>query len=321
MSDLSVALLFEPLVKVLPWGGRKLGSILHKALPPDEPCGESWEIVDLPEAQSVVTGSELAGQSLGSLVRKNPEKMLGAARLLQGRFPVLFKFIDAAQTLSVQVHPDRETAASLGRGARPKTEAWYVLDAEPGAKLYLGLKAGLGEKDLSAALKDGTVADLLLEVDATPGEFYFIPSGLLHAIGGGILLAEIQQASDTTYRVFDWNRLGLDGKPRQLHVQQALASIDYELRGQLHTDGPLSGRPGIRCDAFGFEKLELNEHDEVVLDDGSPRIVACIQGQGAVRGAGDESIALPLGQSCLLPACLSAVLSSDTGGGFLLIRV
>ncbi len=320
MSELSGPLLFDPLVKVLPWGGRKLGSFLHKILPSDEPCGESWEIVDLPDAQSLVSVGALSGRELGSLVKKNPEPMLGESRLLRGRFPVLFKFIDAAKTLSVQVHPDSKTASRLGHGARPKTEAWYILDAEPGAKLFLGLKEGVGASELSAALQDGTVAELLYEVDARAGQFYFIPAGLLHAIGGGILLAEIQQSSDTTYRVFDWNRLGLDGKPRQLHIEQALASVNYNLRGQLDVEVPLSGNPGVRCSAFCFEKARLSNGTEFVLEKGRPRIVACIQGKVLVDGTRGETLSLSLGQSCLLPACCSAVLSSGSDAAFLVVR-
>lgn len=321
MSELSGLLLFEPLIKVSPWGGRKLGSMMKKKLPSEEPCGESWEIVDLPSSQSIVVSGPRSGEALGSLVRKNPAQVLGDARLLQGRFPVLFKFIDAAQTLSVQVHPNAESAAKLGHGARPKTEAWYILAAEPDAKLYLGLKEGVDESDLSVALHNGTVAELLFEVDAEPGEFYFIPSGLLHAIGGGILLAEIQQASDTTYRVFDWNRLGLDGNPRQLHVEQALASINFQIRGQVPARTPESGRPGVRCDAFSFEKVDLANGSESVFDGGRPSILACIDGEGVLKGTDFEPITLSLGQSCLLPAISSGLLSCDASGTFLVIRV
>ena len=140
MADALPPLKFDPIIKPLPWGGRKLGELFAKPLPDEVPCGESWEVVDLPGDQSRVSGGTLAGTTLEALVGERPEELLGEAALLDGRFPVLFKFIDAAQTLSVQVHPDAQRAAEIGGGARPKTEAWFILEAAPGAKLYLGLK-------------------------------------------------------------------------------------------------------------------------------------------------------------------------------------
>ncbi len=321
MSDALPPLRFDPIIKPLPWGGRKLGALFAKPLPDEVPCGESWEVVDLPGDQSQVAGGALAGATLEALVRDRSEELLGEAGLLDGRFPVLFKFIDAAQTLSVQVHPDAETAARLGQGARPKTEAWFILEAEPGAKLYLGLKEGAGERELAAALADGSVAELLNAVEVKPGQFYFLPSGALHAIGEGIVLAEIQQSSDTTYRVFDWNRVGLDGQPRQLHVEQALASIHYDMRGQIKAAAPLSGRPGVRCEFFSFERVGLGAGDQVPLTGGRPQIVACIEGAGELVDTGVAPRRIGLGQTWLLPACRSAQLASDAGGVFLAIRV
>lgn len=321
MSQPLPPLKFDPIIKPLPWGGRKLESLFAKPLPPAQPCGESWEVVDLAHDQSTVVGGPWAGAPLAALVRDHGEALLGEAGLLQGRFPLLFKFIDAADTLSVQVHPDAATAARLGGGARPKTEAWAILDAEPGAVLYLGLREGVGRDELAAALDQGTVAELLQPVEVQPGEFYFLPSGALHAIGAGIVLAEIQQSSDTTYRVFDWNRVGLDGKPRQLHVEQALASIHFDLRGRIRAAAPRSGRPGVRCEHFSFERIRLAAGDAVPLEGGRPRIVACIAGGGTLSGHGGEPLALALGQTCLLPACLSTQLESRQEGTFLAIRV
>jgi mannose-6-phosphate isomerase len=320
MNELLPPLKFVPLIKPLTWGGRKLESLFRKRLPIGTPCGESWEVVDLPGDQSVVSEGTWAGHCLDGLVRERPEELLGETELLQGRFPLLFKYIDAHQTLSVQVHPDGPRAEKLGGGARPKTEAWYILQSEPGAKLYLGLREGCGRPELDAALADGSVADLLHAVEVEPGQFYFLPSGALHAIGAGIVLAEIQQSSDTTYRVFDWNRVGLDGKPRQLHVEQALASIHYDKRGQLPAAPPRSGRPGVRCELFSFERVGLSAGSQVPLIGGRPHIVACLEGNGELVDSGVEPVGLALGETCLLPACRTAQLTSAEGGVFLVVR-
>jgi mannose-6-phosphate isomerase len=312
---------FTPIMKPLPWGGRKLETLFCKVLPDGLPCGESWEVVDLPGDQSVVADGPLAAHSLSSLVATRTDELLGEAPLLMGRFPVLFKLIDATQTLSVQVHPDEAAAGRIGGGARPKTEAWYILQADPGAVLYLGLKEGVGQEDLRRALRDGVVGDLLMQVRVQPGDFIYLPSGSLHAIGSGIVLAEIQQASDTTYRVFDWNRMGLDGQPRPLHVEEALESIHFDLRGKPPHAGPLSGRPGIRCKSFSFERVGLGAGSETPLEAGRPRLVCCIEGEGAVDGTGTDPLTVRVGETCLVPACRAAGLRSEKGGMFLLIRV
>ncbi len=324
MIDPLPPLKFTPIIKPLPWGGRKLETLFYKVLPDGVPCGESWEVVDLPGDQSLVADGPLSAASLEMLLSHHSKDLLGEASPLQGRFPLLFKFIDANQTLSVQVHPDEHAAARLGGGARPKTEAWFILQAEPGARLYLGLEEGVGPDRLSAALSgssDDSLEDLLHEVEVKPGDFYYLPSGALHAIGKGVVLAEIQQSSDTTYRVFDWNRMGLDGKPRQLHVEQALASIHYDKRGQIPCAPPLSGRPGVRCKHFSFERVGLTGQAQVPLEGGRPRIVACIQGAGELIDTGIEPLGLELGQTCLLPACRSAVLTVADSGVFLVVRM
>jgi len=312
---------FTPIIKPLPWGGRKLESLFNKVLPDGLPCGETWEVVDLPGDQSVVTEGPLAANSLSSLVKTRPDELLGEAALLMGRFPVLFKLIDATQTLSVQVHPDEEAAGRIGGGARPKTEAWYILQADPGAVLYLGLLEGVGREDLRAALRAGTVGDLLMPVEVCAGDFVYLPSGSLHAIGSGIVLAEIQQASDTTYRVFDWNRMGLDGNPRQLHVEEALKSIDFDLRGKPPHAGPRSGRPGIRCKPFSIERVGLGAGSETPLEAGRPRIVCCLEGEGSIGGTGIDTLTIRVGETCLVPACQASGLMSENSGVFLLIRV
>ncbi len=312
---------FVPLIKTVPWGGRYLETLFGKQLPAEQPCGESWEVVDLPSDQSVVESGPFMGRTLASLVKSRGEELLGEAALLMGRFPVLFKLLDAHETLSVQVHPDEEACARLGSEARPKTEAWYILQAAPEAKLYLGLRAGAGKEDLRAALQNGSVADLLHAETVQPGDFIHLPAGTLHAIGAGIVLAEIQQSSDTTYRVFDWNRMGLDGQPRQLHVNEALESINFDITGKPAHASPQSGREGIRSAAFGFERVNLAPGSEAQLAGGRPRIVCCVEGAGSISVIGDTALPLVRGQTCLIPACRAESLRSEAGGVFLLIRV
>lgn len=319
MSQSLSVLKFAPLLKTLPWGGRKLGELLGKTLPDEQPYGESWELSDLPEAQSRVSSGPLAGSSLAELIGTRCPDLMGDCDLLLGRFPLLFKFIDARETLSVQVHPDEVACARLGGDARPKTEAWCILHADPGAKLYLGLVDGVGSEALRQALADGNVAELLYPVEVEAGQFFFLPAGMLHAIGEGIVLAEIQQSSDTTYRVFDWNRVDSDGKPRQLHVEQALASIDFSLRGRISTQSPASGRGGLRSAFFGFERLLLSGGGLAVIDGGRPVILACIEGEGQVD-AGGQRMSLGLGETCLLPACVAGHVQSEEGCVLLLVR-
>jgi len=312
---------FTPLVKPVPWGGRNLMTLFGKSLPAGVPCGESWEVVDLPDDQSVVIEGPLASRDLAWLVAQRREELLGEAELLMGRFPVLFKLLDAAQTLSVQVHPDEDACRRLGVGARPKTEAWYILRAEAGARLYVGLAEGVTTNEFRRAIDTGQVEPLLRAVEVEPGDFVYLPSGTLHAIGAGIVLAEIQQSSDTTYRVFDWNRVGLDGKPRALHVDQALESIHFDISGKPPHALPLSGRPGIRCPAFGFERAGLGVGCETPLDAGRPRIVCCVEGTGQISQTGQRPVPLKPGETCLVPACRAESLMSEKGGTFLLIRV
>jgi mannose-6-phosphate isomerase len=298
-------LLFEPLLKELVWGGRRLGEVLERQLPGQKPIGESWEVVDLPGDQSVVRGGPLAGLSLEELGARHGPDLLGEAALLDGRFPVLVKFIDATQTLSVQVHPTAETCARLGAGARPKTEAWYIIECEPASLLYVGLAPGVDRAGFARAIEEGSVAQLLAQVRVKPGDLIFLPAGTIHAIGAGIVLAEVQQSSDTTFRVFDWNRVGLDGKPRTLHVSQALESIDFSQQGPPRASSPPSGRPGLTCDYFQIEKVELiRENPATIQSEGQgPLVLVSVHGRGEVTvRAGDESARLTLGQTALVPA-------------------
>lgn len=220
-------LTFTPLFMERVWGGRGLQETFGKPLPDDVPIGESWELVDRPEAQSVVASGPLAGTELHQLWRDDRERIFGARATGAGdRLPILVKLLDARETLSVQVHPPAHLADELG--GEPKNELWYVAGAAPGANLFAGLRKGVTQEEFSAALEDGEdVSAMLHRVEVQVGDALFIPAGRVHAIGAGCLVVEIQQNSDTTYRVFDFDRPGLDGKPRELHVPQSLAAIDF----------------------------------------------------------------------------------------------
>jgi mannose-6-phosphate isomerase len=220
-------LTFKPIYMQRVWGGRELERVYGRTLPdPHLPFGESWEIVDRENEQSVVDEGPLAGTSLHELWLERRSEIFGAGYEGHSRFPILIKILDARDDLSIQVHPPVDRAAELG--GEPKTEMWFIADCDPGATLYVGLKHGVTRADFERSIEDGTVADWVHVIQPRPGESIFIPSGRLHAIGAGFLIHEIQQNSDTTYRVFDWNRMGLDGKPRELHVAQSLASIDFD---------------------------------------------------------------------------------------------
>ncbi len=218
---------FHPLYMERVWGGRELERVYHRILPdPNKPFGESWEIVDRENAQSVVDHGSYLGCTLHDLWTDHREEIFGEGFLNHPRFPILIKILDARDDLSIQVHPPAHLAEVLG--GEPKTEMWFIADCEPGAKLYVGLKNGVTRDDFERSIADGTVADRVHAITPEPGESIFIASGRLHAIGAGFLIHEIQQNSDTTYRVFDWNRLGLDAQPRALHVGESLASIDFQ---------------------------------------------------------------------------------------------
>jgi len=218
-------LLLDPVYRRYLWGGRRFATALGRDLPPGDDFAESWELVDRPGAdQSVVAAGPLRGRTLGELVRDRGRDLLGRHAPLAA-FPLLFKFLDACRDLSVQVHPDDARAARLVPPDRGKTEAWYVVDAEPGSRIYAGLAPGVARADLAAAIRAGACATVLHSFEARAGDCIFIPAGTVHAIGAGLLVAEIQQSSDVTYRLFDWNRTGPDGKPRPLHVEAGVEAV------------------------------------------------------------------------------------------------
>lgn len=275
----------EPIYQERVWGGRELERVFGRTLPqPGQPYGESWEIVDRPEAQSVVAGGRFAGMTLHELWTGRRAELFGGGWEAHPRFPLLIKVLDARQDLSIQVHPPAAKAAALG--GEPKTEMWFIADCAPGARLYAGLKRGVGRAEFETALAAGTVDRCVHSVRPRAGDSIFIPSGRVHAIGAGFLIFEIQQNSDTTYRVFDWNRAGLDGQPRELHVAESLASIDFadhEPGMNRPADGVLAD-----CEHFRVEKLDLAAGERFDPGaDGTFAIVAvatgCLVSAGGMR--------------------------------------
>lgn len=253
--DLTAPILFEPIFMDRVWGGRRLETHFGKHLPSHGRIGESWEIVDRPEAQSVVHNQPLRGKTLHELWTRHRPAIFGDRLPDSPRFPLLFKLLDACERLSVQVHPPAHVAPGLD--GEPKTEMWYILDTYgAGADIFAGLRSGVTRGAFEAALRIGAVEETLHRLPVTPGDYIFIPSGRVHAIGAGNVIIEVQQNSDTTYRVFDWNRLGLDGKPRELHIDESLLSMDFsDFEPSLrHTpSGPL-----VDCDHFRVEKWILD---------------------------------------------------------------
>jgi mannose-6-phosphate isomerase len=218
---------FRPHFRFQVWGGRRLGEALGKELPSAEPCGESWEVSDHASHSSQVQGGPWAGRTLRDLMEAERAALLGPAADDYEVFPWLVKYLDARDWLSVQVHPDDEQAPRLWPGERGKTEAWFILDAAPDGRVYAGLQPGVDEAVLRRAVAEGNVRDCLHSFRPRPGDCLFLPAGVVHAVGGGVLMAEVQQTSDATFRLYDWGRRDAQGRPRQLHVEQALACIDW----------------------------------------------------------------------------------------------
>jgi mannose-6-phosphate isomerase len=304
-------LVFAPRFKERVWGGRNLERLYGKALPPQALIGESWEISDRPGDASVIAHGPLAGRDLRWLMEHYARDLLGAASPApSGRFPLLVKILDAQQDLSLQVHPPADRAAALG--GEPKTEMWFFTDCQPGACIYAGLKAGITREDFSRRLADGTVADCVHRLPVQAGDAMFLPSGRLHALGAGCVLFEIQQNSDTTYRVFDWNRPGLDGRPRELHVHESLACIDFAdveppLIASRYSRSPsVAVRYLVDAPPFMVNACRVRRGQRFYLRFQSAQIIGVVQGRLRL-GTGATAQELKAGDFCLLPAALERV--------------
>ena len=303
-------LTFYPIFKERVWGGRNLERLYGQALPPRVPIGESWEISDRPGDVSVIANGPLAGKDLRWLMENHQAGLLGAAGARNGRFPLLIKILDAREKLSLQVHPPARKAAELD--GEPKTEMWYIADAAPEAELFAGLKRGVTRAMFEQKIRDGSIADCFHRVPVRTGDAMFLPSGRVHAIGAGLVIFEIQQNSDTTYRVFDWNRVGLDGQPRELHVAESLASIDFDdfeptlVQTKFAGNAATKHRPLVHDPLFAVEAVQIATGAVVPLKPHAMQIIADLGGGVRVEG-GAVGVDLSPGGFCLVPASLSGI--------------
>ena len=297
---------FTPLIKRLRWGGTRLGTCLRKPIGTAVDAAESWEIADHGTDQSVVMTGPFAGWTLARLMGRHATELLGC-QAEQTTFPLLVKFLDASDRLSLQVHPNDEQAARFALTGRGKTEAWHVLQAEPGSLIFAGLKPGVSRGELDHAIRSGTLTTCVHTIEARAGDSYLIPAGTVHAIGEGVLLAEIQQTCDITFRLHDWGRLGADGRPRQLHVREALECIDFS-RGPVEPLIPLpvAGNGAhqvqelVACDYFMIRRHTGSQPWQLESDD---RFHIYMVLEGMVRLDSPEgSEHLSRGDTVLIPA-------------------
>ena len=319
--------IFQPILKERVWGGRELERLYAKPLPPGRPIGESWEISDRPGDASVIANSPLAGKTLRWLMENHAAEILGDAKpAAEGRFPLLCKILDAREKLSLQVHPPAAKAAELK--GEPKTEMWFIADAATDSSLYVGLKRGVTRVEFEKKISDGSVADCFHRIPVKAGDAMFLPSGRVHAIGDGLVIFEIQQNSDTTYRVFDWNRVGLDGKPRELHVAQSLASIDFndfepKLVAPKFNQAPkFKYRHLVQDPLFNVQELVFETAGSFVLAGQLLRIIAVVKGAATILdGESKFSVELRPGQFGLIPASLKgAEIRAEAGTTFLCVE-
>jgi mannose-6-phosphate isomerase len=303
---------FRPIFKDRIWGGRELERLYGKKIPAGQ-IGEAWEISDRPGDASVIANGPLAGKDLRWLMENHAAEILGGAKpAAENRFPLLCKILDAREKLSLQVHPPASKAAELK--GEPKTEMWFIADAAPDASLYVGLKKGVTRAEFEQKISDGSVADCFHRIPVKAGYTMFLPSGRVHAIGDGLVIFEIQQNSDTTYRVFDWNRVGLDGKPRELHVAQSLASIDFndfepKLVPANYRQGPnFKFRQLVEDPLFNVQEMVFENAGSVKLAGRYLRIIAVTKGAANISDDSSGIVAeLKAGDFCLVPASLKNV--------------
>ena len=311
-------LFFQPLFRDYLWGGRRLETTLGKSLPPGPHWAESWEVVDHGADQSIVADGPWAGRTLHSLIAEFPEQLLGGPATC---FPLLFKFLDAQRVLSLQVHPNDAQAATLTPPDLGKTEAWVVLDAAPGAKLYVGLQLGTTQIEFRDALEAGEAEQMMHSFEPSAGDCVLVRAGTPHAIGAGLLVAEIQQASNTTFRLHDWNRVDDNGKPRPLHIEQGLEVLDFQC-GPIQPQTPQATVESQRerlvdCDKFVLDRLHPSSTPTSVGGDGRFHILATVSGAAeltwndATHVSNDSTKRrLDCGATTLIPATTAVQLSA-----------
>ncbi|MGD0479426.1 MAG: type I phosphomannose isomerase catalytic subunit [Terracidiphilus sp.] len=308
MSPISLyPLRFEPIYQYRLWGGRRLSGLLSAPLPGDGPVGEAWVLSDRDDHQSLVANGPLKGQTIGRLMEQYRTQLMGklAPRFL--RFPLLLKFLDAREMLSVQVHPSDVYPDLIPAGESGKTEAWVVIEAEKESHIYAGLKPGTTADDLRRSLANGTIADHLVGIVPKPGDAVFIPAGTVHTLGGGVVVFEVQQNSDVTFRLYDWGHVDAKtGQPRPLQVDQAFTCIDFGasdgglVAARIETNMPVERERLFDCKPFRVWRL-LGQAPFPVGAMAEPRVLVCIEGSGQVTHGGTP-YAVGKGDVWLLPA-------------------
>ena len=298
---------FEPIYQYRLWGGRRLAGLLTAPLPGDDPIGEAWVLSDREDHPSRVAEGPLKGRTIAQLLEQFPQQVMGKLAGRFRRFPLLLKFLDAREMLSVQVHPADTNTDLLPMGETGKTEAWVVLAAGPKSRIYAGLWPGVTEAGLRQAIANGGVADQLANITPQPGDAVFIPAGTVHSLGGDIVVFEVQQNSDVTFRLYDWDHVDAKtGKPRALQVDQALACVDFgKCAGGLQapvveTTTPVKRERLFHCEHFWLSRLH-GDSPFTVGAAGVPRVLACIEGAGQVEHSG-ATYAVGKGEVFLLPA-------------------
>ena len=298
---------FKPILKTLVWGGEKIAPF--KGISTDQHnIGESWELSGVKGNESVVSNGEFAGRTITELLDEYKGRLIGEKNYKKtgNEFPLLIKFIDAKQDLSIQVHPDDELAAKRHNGSKGKTEMWYVVDADKDAHLMSGLTEKITPEEYEQKVNDNTITNVLHDYKVTPGDVFFLPAGRIHSIGSGSFIAEIQQTSDITYRIYDFGRLGLDGKPRELHTELAKSAIDYSVYPDYKTNYNKEKNTEnllVDCDYFTTSLYDLDKaasKDLSGLD--SFLIVICIAGEGTLEDSEGNTVTLRKGETVLIPA-------------------
>jgi len=307
-------LIFEPIYKPKIWGGDRIFTYWQRSNPFDEAIGESWELADLEEDQSHVAIGPAQGGTITELIPAWGQDLMGNVGLFEGRFPLLIKFLDARESLSVQVHPNEAVARKLGGNVRVKHEAWYILDAEPGGAIYHGLEPGVTAERLRNASLSGEMDGVLRKVDVSPGDCYYLPSGTPHALGAGVLVAEVQTPSDITYRTYDWGRVDpKTGQSRELHLEQALECIDFDSPSPAPMQEPshvgsiwTAATRLVTCPSFKIERVRLDAGTEQPIPFDEPVVWIVLEGRGEIEWqTGVEPIAFKRGDTVLLPAALN----------------
>ncbi|MBM3188715.1 MAG: class I mannose-6-phosphate isomerase [Chloroflexi bacterium] len=314
MQDRIYPLTFEPVFRDYIWGGRRLETLYERALPPGV-VAESWEISGHPNAPTSVTDEHWRGKTLPQVMAELGTELVGRRSrkaLDRGLFPLLIKLLDANRDLSVQVHPDDELASQIEGARLGKTEMWYVLHAEPGAELIYGLACGVTKSSFKQALAEGEVETQLHRLPIAAGDAIFVPAGTVHALLAGAIVVEVQQNSDTTYRVYDWGRTGANGEPRELHIDKALRAIDWaRIAPQKAASVPLAAEEGmgrsllVSCPQFAVERFEMGAQAQHrgCCDGSTFEIWGCLQGAVSLRWQGGSMRLDAVGFS-LLPAAL-----------------